>query len=377
MQFCTNCGVKNEDGSVFCAECGHRIESMVENTDSEQAATRDRANTQIMPPIQPSESPLSYPLSGDNGGDAVEGAGYINSKASPARTKSRRNLLIVIAVAVAAAVLACGVVVVKYSAGRHAGYGTVQSSSSFGKTSASHKKKAKKAKESKNKRTDKTPKMATLDSKKLDGIVSQYGGNNAAVSVVPVESTDTYDSQQAKAKYVAAGLYLPVYLASHEIGNGDAESDADTAMRTMDNQAANDAIDAIGGLSSLNDWLSDSGYSATSFEREFGDVDSSNEGWENYTSASDAANMLASVAQQGDAGLLEYDLASEGVTAPGGTTINGHRGKGLKNSYNFFVIVKGAKGTAAVVVMTENLGQSGAVSLTNAVLNEVNADILQ
>lgn len=214
-----------------------------------------------------------------------------------------------------------------------------------------------------------------LDADKLQSIVNSYSSTDAAVSVRPVEDGDEFDSQQANSKFVAAGFYLPVYLSAKDSGNASAMSSAESMMRTMSNDDGNAAIDDLGGLSALNGWSSGAGYGNTDFQRMFGDVAASNSGYENYTSASDATKMLAATAKAGGTDLMSFDLASEGVNAPSGTTLNGHRGQGIKDSYNFFVLMKTGKTDVAVAVLTQNMGKDRAAALTSDILAEVATEV--
>ncbi|TPF95884.1 hypothetical protein EP30_09925 [Bifidobacterium sp. UTCIF-39] len=214
-----------------------------------------------------------------------------------------------------------------------------------------------------------------LDADKLQSIVNSYSSTDAAVSVRPVEDGDEFDSQQANSKFVAAGFYLPVYLSAKDAGNASAMSSAESMMRTMSNDDGNTAIGDLGGLSALNGWASGAGYGNTDFQRMFGDVAASNSGYENYTSASDATKMLAATAKAGGTDLMSFDLASEGVNAPSGTTLNGHRGQGIKNSYNFFIVMKTGKTDVAVAVLTQNMGKDRAAALTSDILAEVAAEV--
>lgn len=218
--------------------------------------------------------------------------------------------------------------------------------------------------------------VAELDADALDGIVAKYSTSDAAVAVMPSSTADPYLSEQANSRFVAAGLYLPIYLAAHATGNDSAVVSADAMMRTMDNDDGNSAIDGLGGLAPLNSWLGNAGYSSTTFSRRFGDVAASESGNENYSSAADAARMLMAADQDGGTSLMSVDLAAEGVNVPAGVTVHAHRGQGIKDAYNYFVFVSTDDGAAGVAVMTRNLGHQSAAALTGEVLDQVCGDIL-
>ena len=77
------------------------------------------------------------------------------------------------------------------------------------------------------------------------------------------------------------------------------------------------------------------------------------------------------MAKTGDDGLMNYDIASEGVTIPAGATVHAHRGQGIKDSYNYFVVISNGKQKVAVAVMTQNQGKDSSAQLTSSVLDKV------
>ena len=214
-----------------------------------------------------------------------------------------------------------------------------------------------------------------LDMDRLDAIVNRYG-SDVAVAVTSADDRQTYVSEQGNTRFVAAGLYLPVWLAAYDTDDATARQKADVAMRTMDNTAANEALDGVGDLLGFNQWLVDNGYRSTSFSRVYGDVDDSDQGLENFTSAADAARMLSSVIAEGGDSRMGHDLASEDIRAPKGVRLHGHRGSGLRDAYNFFLAARGEHGTAGVVILTHDVGKATAAKLANEVLDEVADEVL-
>lgn len=246
--------------------------------------------------------------------------------------------------------------------------------------------KSKKNKSSKSKKEQKT-KAPTITSSQLSDITDSFSGSDVAASATVIDDSSSSSSSadassedsaiantsQSSKKFVAAGLYLPVYLASQ--GNGNAEGLANTMMAGMDNSAGNQAVGALGGWSAVNSWLSSHGYSGTSFNRDFGDVQASNAGYENYSTARDAARMLVAVDAVGDTGLMNTDIASEGVVIPSGMTVHAHRGMGIQNTWNYFAIVEVNGNKAAVSVVTQNQGQDRAAQLMSQVLASVDSTL--
>ncbi|WP_164520644.1 zinc-ribbon domain-containing protein [Bifidobacterium callimiconis] len=392
MEYCTNCGSALEPDAKFCTNCGAAVETSSNDTNAAEqpaqampvqpswstptqpvpqntaprntmpqqgAPSPTMPTTNAMPPngspVPPVQPPMDQP--------PVPGQPPVQTGDGTPKPKGKPNIPVIVAAAVlVVALLGVGIAYGVLGSGKTKEASPAATSSvASPKTQPSASSSAKAG--------------VSLNADKLQSIVSGYSETEAAVSVVPVGENDEFDSRQANTKFVAAGLYLPVYLAAKDSGNSGAVSSAETMMRTMDNDSGNAAVSDLGGLSALNGWLGGAGYSNTDFQRAFGDVEASNSGYENYTSAADAAKMLAATATDGGTNLLSYDLASEGVTTPSGVTLNGHRGQGIKNSYNFFILMKTGKTTMAVSVLTQNLGKDTAVSLTNDILAEVAAEV--
>ena len=203
-------------------------------------------------------------------------------------------------------------------------------------------------------------------------VIDDSSSSSSSADASSEDSAIANTSQSSK-KFVAAGLYLPVYLASQ--GNGNAEGLANTMMTGMDNSAGNQAVGALGGWSAVNSWLSSHGHRGTSFNRDFGDVQASNAGYENYSTARDAARMLVAVDAVGGTGLMNTDIASEGVVIPSGMTVHAHRGMGIQNTWNYFAIVEVNGNKAAVSVVTQNQGQDRAAQLMSQVLASVDSTL--
>ncbi|MBW3088057.1 zinc-ribbon domain-containing protein [Bifidobacterium sp. 82T24] len=406
MIYCSNCGEQLPDDADFCTQCGTPTNGPAD-IGSEDTIIRDGGQQQVLPSIQmpvqpvPAPSPMqasssqqptqSIPTVPTNA--AQPAGGQTAAAALPpnggrgggfkAWFSDKRNLpIIVIGAALIVALMVCGGVVYAYSGGprSEASSSASQSSSAPTKTETTtaspaptETKTVTTSPSSTPTVTQQAPAKTGLNSSKLDAIVNKY--SSSAVSVVP-SSGDSYNSAQANSRFVASGLYLPVYLAAHNGGGSSAISYADAMMRGMNNSYGNSAISAMGGRSALNSWLSSAGYSSTDFERAFGDVTSSSYGAENYTSPSDAARMLIAVDQTGGTGLMTYSLASEGVYAPSGATIYGHRGRGIKNAYNYFITMKTSSGaTVGIAVMTQSQGQGVAAQLANEIMAEVNSEL--
>ena len=343
-KICTHCGAALEPDALFCSNCGAPVPP-------DDAGSTSESPTQTMP-----NQPVPEP--------SMTGTQPTGAQTAGTQPKKTNAIVPIIIAAVVAALVVTGGVAYEVLRIMDGNVASPQPSETTLQTQA----------------PTATPTVSgtpatDLDADKLQSIVNSYSSTDAAVSVRPVEDGDEFDSQQANSKFVAAGFYLPVYLSAKDAGNASTMSSAESMMRTMSNDDGNTAIGDLGGLSALNGWASGAGYGNTDFQRMFGDVAASNSGYENYTSASDATKMLAATAKAGGTGLMSFDLASEGVNAPSGTTLNGHRGQGIKNSYNFFILMKTGKTDVAVAVLTQNMGKDRAAALTSDILAEVAAEV--
>ena len=212
--------------------------------------------------------------------------------------------------------------------------------------------------------------VRTLDKKSMDAIVDGVSTTEVGVSVMTEDGLCSYSSRNASLPYVAAGLYLPAWVDFRDTYNRKPDDFTDSLTK-MDNDSANALIDAVGGESDLNEWLSDNKYSRTRFERAYGDVQASNSGDENYSSPNDAARMLVEMAKTGDDSLMNYDIASEGVSIPSGATVHALRGQGIRDAYNYFMVISNGKRKVSVAVMTQDQGRDAAARLTSRVLDQV------
>lgn len=233
--------------------------------------------------------------------------------------------------------------------------------------------------------TDAKAKTTKPNSKSLSSITDKYSSTDVSVSAMflgdGTSSADTSYSEKdvantaaARTKFVSAGLYLPVYLAARSNG-GDSLTEAQTMMSTMDNAAANQAIADFGGFEAVNLWLKQHGYADTTLDRNFGDVQASNAGYENTSSTFDAVRMLAAVDAAGVSDLMNVDVAAEGVAIPSDMTIHAHRGQGIKNTWNYFAVVTTPHGKAAVALATQNQGKGTAAQIMSDVLADIDQQL--
>lgn len=215
-------------------------------------------------------------------------------------------------------------------------------------------------------------KKFSFDKTKLDAIAN--GAQPAAVALSTTDGEAEYASSSAGESKVASGLYLPVYLAATDNGKNPDET-ASTMLKSMDNDAANQLIDRIGGTGKVNDWLKQNGYGHTELQRKYGDTAASAAGKENMTTAQDAANMLAVMDRIDAAKLMTFDAKKAGVTVPESMTVYGHTGQGIKDARNFFLVIKDGDRTVTVVVMTDGQSQETVAATVTKLLAELHAEV--
>ncbi|WP_275051221.1 serine hydrolase [Bifidobacterium pullorum] len=292
---------------------------------------------------------------------------------APDAAKKRRNRIIVIVIAAIAAVALAvtGVVVaVNQTQARKEAEAAFAQADARAKAEAERRERAeRKAERQEKKDQQEEERNRQLDTATLDRIVDSYSSTDAGVAVMTGGNSPAYSSPGGSSQFIAAGLYLPLYLASPKTPTPS--DSAGEMMRSMNNEAANGLIDAEGGLGGLNQWLADHRYSGTYFGRKFGDVTASDEGQENYSTPDDAARMLMAVAKDGGDQLMNVDLAAEGVAIPQDVTVHAHRGSGIQDAYNYFIVMSDGDQKVAVAVMTRGLGQANAAQLTSDVLANV------
>ncbi|MBW3089283.1 zinc-ribbon domain-containing protein [Bifidobacterium miconisargentati] len=428
MVYCTECGFANNDGDAFCTQCGTPLEHPDAGAAPSAAAAPDRtlvepaaapqryaapapqaaAPAPGMVPAPPVVGAPAGPINGTTAptvpAAAVPGAPVPPANGAPAQPQRKRSTaVIVILIALICVVsLVIGLFVTHSMGlwGANQSAQTTQTASgtdgqSKGGTSSKSKKQseseADKTKDGEDKQDTKSEEAEetgpVITSSQLSEIADSYSSSDVAVSAVVIDdkvakaksSEDAVIATTAQSgkQFVAAGLYLPVYLAAMDSGNDDAKAQAATMMSTMDNASGNNAAAALGGWDAVNSWASSHGYSGTTFSRNYGDVAASNNGYENYSSSRDAALMLASVDAKGGTSLMNVDIASEGVTIPSGMTVHAHRGQGIQDTWNYFAIVEANGHKAAVAVTTQYQGKAVAAELMSKVLASVDTTLKQ
>lgn len=353
VKYCMHCGAQLREGDKFCRSCGEPV------TTQPQVEHTQVMNAVPAAPNTP-QTPPAAPLPPTNGAPNAGMPPYAAPTApavSASAAKSRRTLIAVIAALVVVALIVVGVVLVVRA---QQGTGQVQSAAEPSATSSEQSDDASKS--------TKSSKKFSFNTAKLDSIV--HSAQPSAVALSTTDSTADYSSSNASTRYVAAGLYWPVYLAYTDNGKHNSDS-AGQMIRTMDNSIANQLIDSLGGTSKLNDWLKKNGYANTEFQRHFGDVEASNAGQENYSSAQDSVKMLNKASELGESNVMNFDVTSEGVQIPSGMSVHAHRGQGVGNAYNYFVVAKDSGKTFSIVLYTQNQGEDAAADLLTNVLDEV------
>ena len=74
---------------------------------------------------------------------------------------------------------------------------------------------------------------------------------------------------------------------------------------------------------------------------------------------------------------MTADIAKEGVKIPSGMTVHAHRGQGIKDTWNYFIIVENSHSKAAIAIATQNQGKEKAAEIASRVLAEMNDELNQ
>lgn len=336
--FCNNCGAKIEDGAEYCGNCGQKV------------------NINSRPTAPKTENTNRYPHAG--------------RKNNP----NKIMIIVAIAVVVAAIIAVCGFFILEYI--KSAPADKVKNSSAVQQT-AVPRETAEAPLEDRNSEISRN----VFDMGRIGTIISQKTAPaNVSVAICDCETGDFYTTYNSGNEFIASGFYLPLYVLVYEKdgANITLRETADNMMTAMDNNSANAVINSLGGLSSVNAEIRRLTYTATSFNRKFGDTEASKQGYENYTSANDAVAFLTKVYQMGAYKEMNANLKADGVVLPNIGTVYAHRGLGIGTAYNVFAVVTGAGRDYCVAIMTKDMGSSSetvkanATSLVSDLLGEIN-----
>ncbi|MDN6051387.1 zinc-ribbon domain-containing protein [Bifidobacterium mongoliense] len=359
--YCTHCGLPNDPDARFCVSCGTPLEP-----DDQVPAQPE--------PVADADAPAMFPAATQYNTQQIPAtpvapAPHVAAYAPPVcRPNNSGNKTPIIIGAIAAVVaVACLVAFIAFESGAWAHNASPQPQSPTGDAPSATASPTSSSKHSTSSKHHKT-KPSALDRATLDSIVNGYSNTDVSVAATTTTGAVQYTSQSGNDAFVAAGMYLPIYLAASDSHNQDAIDSANTMMSTMSNDDANSAVNALGGISAVTDWAHSHGYNSTEFNREFGDVQASNNGYENYTSSRDATKMLSAVIAHGGQNLMSYDVTTDGVSIPAGMSVKAHRGMGIKDSYNYFMVINDGGSTVSLAVMTQNQGKEQAAALTSKLL---------
>ncbi|MCL2828254.1 MAG: protein kinase [Oscillospiraceae bacterium] len=227
--------------------------------------------------------------------------------------------------------------------------------------------------------TDTPPELShfvAFDMGAIDGIISQRASpSDVAVSILDLNTMEMHVTANGNTPFVASGFYAPLY--NIVLSHSSARQTADTMMATMDNAAANALIEGIGGFAQVNGILSNLGFAETRFGRNFGDVEASRRGHENYTTAREAAWILGELYENGGYLKMSFDLTRDGVILPGGIVVYAHRGAGIGAAYNVFAVIVTPSVNYVVVVLTSGLGSDSAAPIVSELLANIQQQMEQ
>lgn len=378
--FCTQCGSQNEENSKFCDTCG----APLENTQQDNAGAQNESQEA---PTQAIFYQNSYPTNQPYANDAQYFQADVANYDANA-DKNKKRIIITVISAIVACVLVIGGGVWWYVNNEQSAKARNQA-----KLEQTKKKPKKHVKEdddldsdddsdssddSENENNSDSAISAgkKLNTQKIDNLIKDFAQTHSVSVAISDRNKIVYETTDSHTQFPAVGFYFPVILHAQEVADYNYEKQYENVIKTMSNASANELIDAQGGLDGLNNWLSTNGYSDTSFARKFGDVNAAKAGNDNYTSAHDAAMMLSKA--MGNSFITNptgYNVAADGVRIPSGITIMAHRGQGIKNAYNYFMIIKSGDKMLGMSVLTSSAPKSDVAELVSKLLDSLKNDL--
>lgn len=391
--FCTQCGNKNDDNSKFCNTCGALLEVTPAVESAIQNQQYELPTNEVPTTVFPAQEALSDNLSvsgspimgSSNEQPSMNNSPYAQGEA-PANyshsddNKRKKKVIITLIAAIIACVLVIG-------AGAWWYVNNARTAQSNNKTELqSSKSKNNKSKqhvltnddldsddEDSDTSSDKDNAIGAsekLNTKKINKLVNNFASNNSVSVAISGKKGILYESSNSRKTFPAVGFYFPVVLYTKDNPHHDYEDKCEDVIKTMSNDSANELLDDQGGIDGLDQWLSDNGYANTSFTRKYGDIDASNDGHENLTSSHDTAMMLSKAMQNSTiANATGYDISADGVNVPDGIEVMAHRGQGIKNVYNYFLILKKGKNRIGVSVLTKSADKDDVAEFVSKLLN--------
>lgn len=231
MVYCTECGFANEQGNAFCSQCGSPLEQPEANpaapASPEPPAGRpgvDHTKAVVIVLIALicvvalviglfvthsmglwGAQPQAQTSAQSTGADASDSADDGTTDSSDAKSKAKKN--------------------------------TSDSAKDKNSDDSSKKSSMEKSK----------PSTPVITSSQLSDIADSYSSSDVAVSAMVIDGTSADSSEdatiatasQSGKQFVAAGFYLPVYLAAQDNGDDNAKAQANAMMGSMDNNAGN------------------------------------------------------------------------------------------------------------------------------------------
>lgn len=358
-RFCDQCGARLDAGRPFCPGCGKPVGAVPAGTGraSTPPPAPDATTTMLSPHPRPATPAPPSP--------SASAATLPPQPGKPHKGKGGRIALVAIAIIAAIALVIAGIGILGSRQSSDAG--AAQPSQEAPASDAAASKDGGSGKSS----DDAASKKFAFDKAKLDAIAN--GAQPAAVALTTADGDAEYASSSAGASKVASGLYLPVYLAATDNGKKP-NATASAMLKTMDNDAANQLIDGMGGTGAVNDWLKRNGYEHTELQRHYGDTAASAAGQENTTTAQDAANMLAVMNRIDAAKLMTFDAAKQGIGVPGSMSVHGHSGQGIKDARNYFLVIKDGDRTICVAVLTDGQSKETVADTVTKLLAEIHTE---
>ncbi len=369
--FCQNCGIQVDNDAVFCSNCGY---SFYTNTNcNNQSSQNDSYHNNL----------ATYQNTGANYNKNTSLPSNVNTKHSsvtplptsdttPTAKKSKAPAIIITILSILL-VTAIGILVFFMLNNEK-----TDNASSIRSNPSENASDSEVIEEDTNNtsESDDFQNTETLPdlNEAINEFISHRASSDISVSVIDNKSAKTYMSEYSDIKYVAWGLYLPVYLAytSRQSYSSDIANDIMSNDVSVCNECANEAINAFGSPNAITTVIrSKYGTVNTSYGRLFGDINASGD---NYTTANDAVSFLYHLNDNAEFSKLSYDLSDFNITVPYNVNIYAHAGtenRNVRDELNLYAIVKGANVDYCIAIMTKNGAGEYISELLEFITNEM------
>lgn len=354
---CNKCGYESIDDSIFCGNCGNRLD-VIDNAERKSFCGNCGA-----------EIEFGADFCG-NCGQALGQTEQIYEKKEiltpKKQTKKKRSILpVVISIISLVIILTTGAIV------GYLYYNNISNDEDMIAEDPIIQPEIAEETENTNDTVDYYAEITDSINKYIDENLSQ---ENISVAIVDNISDGKIYSQNSQSRYTAWGFYLPVYYAYGATAsfNDDIAVNIMSSNVSLCNTNGNKAINALGGLTSLNQKLADLfNVSTTYYGRYFADTKATGD---NYTCAYEAVEFLKKLNDDNKYTMLSNNPKSFKVDIPYKSVVYAQLGTenaNVLNNLNLFAIIKGENSDYCVAILSRNGWGSKISELLQIIHNEM------